>query len=81
MRIPRRLSVGEMNTDRTLRAIGERVQITVDGVQQNRCLSYNQDTGEVVRYAMTEGDRFMYDGDNLLTEVVKGVVEVTLKDA
>jgi hypothetical protein len=78
-RIPRRLSTDDAAKDPRLAALVPRLEITLDGVRQTRCVGYDLDAGEILRFAADEEGRLIPDGDRALMEVVRGKVRVRVR--
>ncbi len=72
--IPVRLSVRDETYDPELHT---GLVVRVGGELQRNVVSYDIDAGHVTRYALDANDRFIVRGDDIVTEVVSGMVEVS----
>jgi hypothetical protein len=79
LRIPRKLSVADMQRDPILRDIGVQLEVLVDGNPQGHCTRYDMDIGEVERFATWPDGRLKVRDGEVVTELVRGVVEVRQK--
>jgi hypothetical protein len=77
-RIPRKLSVDDLNNAELAEWV-QVVRVFVDGVEQTTCIRYDMDKGEVLRYVKKD-DKLVVEGECLKTELVKGKVEVSLRE-
>lgn len=78
--IPRQLSIELMQDDPDLYTVGSRVQVWLNGVKQDACIRYDMDKGEIERYAKNEDGTIKHTAESYTTEVVRGKVEVTLRE-
>jgi hypothetical protein len=77
--IPHKLSIDDVkNPD--LAPFIPQVRIFLDGIEQTNVVRYDMDSGQVVRLAKDEQGKFKHDGVQVLTEVLRGKVTVSLKD-
>lgn len=79
MEVPTRYSVDQWNFDP---AIGRRLKICLDGVQQSRVLEYDITRKFLVRYQTDENGKLLLsdDRENVITERLTGEVTVDLLD-
>lgn len=71
---PRRLSTDDADYDP---AVGARVLVFLDGVEQRRrCVAYDADAGTVTRAKLNEAGEIYCVGDEIAMETVSGKVEV-----
>lgn len=79
--IPRALSIteGDEHWRPDCFVIGRTLEISLDGVKQEKVISYDMDAGEVKRIAVDEQGQIKIDREleEVITETVQGEVTVT----
>ncbi|WP_313666221.1 hypothetical protein [Shinella sp.] len=65
----------------SLKSLGRTADIFLDGVWQANVVTVDDEAGTVLRYKTGDDGRLIVDGDEFICELVKGEVEIRLRDA